>query len=105
MPGRCFGEVAHSFNLTPHMSSADLIARLEPDCRDPDRPWYGHVPVETLGPWLRQAEIGDTPDQPPSLFLGGIGAEDVIQGALGDCCTRHNSVSPASVRSRPNALT
>ena len=30
--------------------------------RDPDRPWYGHVPVETLGPWRRPADIGNTPD-------------------------------------------
>jgi hypothetical protein len=43
------------------------------------------VPVETLGPWLRPSEIGDTPDTPPSLFEGGISAGDVIQGALGDC--------------------
>ena len=45
----------------------------------------GHVPVETLGDWLRPVDIGDTPDTPPSLFEGGIQAGDVLQGALGDC--------------------
>ena len=53
--------------------------------RDPDLPWYGHVPVETLGPWRRPDDIGNTPNEAPSLFEDGIESGDVIQGALGDC--------------------
>eukprot|EP01052_Picozoa_sp_SAG31_P025660 SAG31_NODE_2262_length_6062_cov_12.422774_4_plen_160_part_00 len=52
--------------------------------RDPDNPWPGHIPAEAVE-WKRPLDIGDTPDEPPSLFLDGADEGDVIQGALGDC--------------------